>query len=156
MLKKILGVVAGYLVMAVFVFVTFGITFMILGTEGSFQSGSYEVSGAWIVASIVLSFIAAILGGLTCYAIGKSFAASIVLAGIVLIFGILMAIPTLADVDEEALVRGGDVAMMDAMQAAHQPAWLAFLNPLIGAAGVVIGARLRKKPASGEPTAAPA
>lgn len=150
MLKKILGVVAGYLVMAVFVFVTFGITFMILGTEGSFQSGSYEVSAAWIVASIVLGFIGALLGGLTCYLIGKSFTASIVLAGIVLVLGVLMAIPTLSDVDEQALVREGDVAMMDAMQSAHQPAWLAFLNPLIGAAGVIVGARLRRRPEKAE------
>jgi hypothetical protein len=36
----------------------------------------------------------------------------------------------------------GNVA---AMQNARTPAWIMFLNPIIGAAGVLVGSRLRKQ-----------
>ena len=145
MLRTILGVVAGYVVMAAFIFITFSLTYMILGTEGSFQPNSYEVSGAWILASIVLGFAGAVLGGLVSFALGRSRKASMVLAGVVLVLGVAMAIPTLGDVDEQSLVRTGEVAMMEAMQSARQPSWLALLNPLLGTVGVIIGSRLKKE-----------
>jgi uncharacterized membrane protein YeaQ/YmgE (transglycosylase-associated protein family) len=72
MVRKILAVVGGYVVMAVFVFVTFTLTYLTLGTEGSFQPNSFEVSGLWIVASIVLGFIGAVLGGLISITIAMS------------------------------------------------------------------------------------
>jgi cytochrome bd-type quinol oxidase subunit 2 len=145
MVRKVLGVIGGYVVMAAFIFITFSITYLLLGTEGSFQSDSYKVSGIWILASMVLGFIGAVLGGLASIAIGKSRSASMILAGIVLILGVAMAIPTLSQPDEETLVRSGDVAMIDAMQKAHQPPWLALLNPIIGAIGVMIGSCAGKK-----------
>ena len=144
-MRKVLGVIIGYITMAVFVFITFGITYMALGTEGSFRQDSYNVSFAWISASIILGFIGAVLGGWVSMAIGKSRKASMVLAGLVFVLGIAMAFPTLGDIDEQALIRSGEVAMMDAMQKAHQPSWLAFLNPLIGAVGVMTGLRLKKE-----------
>jgi hypothetical protein len=33
---------------------------------------------------------------------------------------------------------------MEAMQNAKQPAWIVLLNPLLGAAGVLVGARLKR------------
>jgi len=56
-----------------------------------------------------------------------------------------VAIPTLSGVDEQALVRAGEVGVMDAMGNAHPPTWLAFLNPLIGAAGIILGSRLKRR-----------
>jgi hypothetical protein len=32
------------------------------------------------------------------------------------------------------------------MQKAQTPAWLCFLNPVLGAAGVMLGARMKKLP----------
>ena len=55
------------------------------------------------------------------------------------------AIPTLSGVDEQALVRVGEVGVMDALLHAYQSPWLAFLNPLIGVAGIVLGARLKQR-----------
>jgi hypothetical protein len=145
MIRKILAVIIGYAAMAVFVFITFSLTYILLGTEGSFQSNSYNVSVFWILASIILGFVGAILGGLISIVIGKSKKASMVLAGLVLILGIVLAIPTLSAVDEESLIRTSEVGMIEAMQSAHQPSWLAFLNPLLGAVGVVVGSRSRKE-----------
>jgi len=144
MMRMIIGVILGYVAMAAFVFITFSVTYMILETEGSFQPNSYEVSVSWIFASIVLGLAGAILGGLTSVSIGRSKGAPKILAGLVLVLGIAMAIPTFSTVDRQPLVRSGEVALMEAMQSAHQPSWLVFINPLIGAAGVLVGSRLRK------------
>jgi hypothetical protein len=38
--------------------------------------------------------------------------------------------------------RGADVGRFEAMEKARQPGWLALLDPLIGASGVLLGRRL--------------
>ncbi len=144
MLKNILGVIVGYIAMFAFVFITFTGVYFLMGTEGAFQPGSYNVSTMWVLASIVLGFLAAILGGWVCAAITKNQKAAMALAGLVLVLGVLLAIPTLSQ--EAGGVRTGDVDNMTAMNSARQPSWLAFLNPLIGAAGVMLGAKLKKSP----------
>jgi hypothetical protein len=145
MVKNILGVVVGYIAMAVFVFATFSIAYLLLGAECSFQPNSYNVSAWWIIISIVLSIGGAILGGFVCATIASSGTAPKVLAGIVLVLGIALAIPTLSDNPDRPTVRSGDVGNMEAMQSAHQPTWLAFLTPLIGATGVMMGSCMKKR-----------
>ncbi len=125
-----------------FVFVTFSLMYLILGTDDAFQPGSYDVSGGWVLGSIVLGLLAAIAGGRACTAIARKAGTPKVLALAVLVLGILMAIPVLTG-GGEAMMREGEVAMMDAFSQARQPAWIALLNPFIGAIGVLIGARLK-------------
>jgi hypothetical protein len=43
------------------------------------------------------------------------------------------------------LVRVGDVPMMEAMQKAQEPDWAPFALPFIGAAGVLIGGKLKRR-----------
>jgi hypothetical protein len=130
MVKSIVGVVVGYLSMAVFVFVTFSITYLAMGADSAFQAGSYDVSTLWIVVSFVLSVVAAAVGGFVCAAIAKNMTACYVLAGIVLVLGLLMAIPVLTSGYEGMPeVRDGSVGNFEAMQYARQPAWIALLNP---------------------------
>ena len=146
MARNIIGVIVGYIVMALFIFISFTILYAILGTENSFQPGSFEVSGTWIVFSFLLGIVAALLGGLTCILISKNQKAVLALAGIVLILGLIMAIPTLSGPESsEVMIRSGDVGGMDAMQKAITPSWISFLNPIIGAVFVYLGARLRKE-----------
>jgi hypothetical protein len=45
--------------------------------------------------------------------------------------------------------RTSDVSNMEAMQKAKEPAGVALTNPLLGAAGVLVGGRLRRKRAAG-------
>jgi len=141
--RKIAAVVVGYVAMAAFVFVTFTVAFLAMGTEGAFEPQSYEVSATWIISSIVLGLIAAVLGGLICQMIGRDQRTTMVLAGIVLVLGILMAIPTLSQDLSAMNMRTGNITSMEAMQDAYQPPWTAFLNPILGALGVMIGARLK-------------
>ena len=60
---RIIGaVVAGYVVIFVFVFATLMVAYFTMGTERAFQPGSYEVSATGLLVNIVLGLIAAVLG----------------------------------------------------------------------------------------------
>lgn len=138
-LRNILAAIVGYVVMVALVFVTFSIVWMILGADGAFEAGSWDVTGTWIGASILFGFVAAKAGGFVCSKLAASHQAVLILIGIVVTLGIVAAIP---DVTVAAGPRPDDVSMFDAMGSAEQPRWVAWLNPLIGALGVMLGARL--------------
>jgi len=146
MLRLAGGVVVGYLAMALVVFGTFSLAFQLMGPEGAFRPGSYEISAAWAVTSVILGFFAAVAGGWISVTFARSRVAPRVLAGIVVILGVAAAMPALARGDEEPPPRKQTVDATEAMANARQPAWLALLNPLIGVTGVLLGARLRRRP----------
>lgn len=145
MARKVIGVIVGYIVMALFVFLTFTGAYLGLGAEQAFKPGNYNVSLRWIVISVVLGLIAAIIGGYVCALIAKSSRAAQVLAGIVLVLGLLVAIPALTANDPRPNVRPREVPNMQAMQNARSPKWVALLNPIIGAVGVLVGAGIRQQ-----------
>ena len=148
MVRGIVGVVVGYVVMALLIFLTFSITYLGMGANRAFNPGSFEPSLFWIVISFFLSFVAALLGGYTCATIAKSKRAAQVLAGLVFVIGIIVAIPVLTSHDTRPNVRTGDVPNIEAMTKARTPGWVALMNPLIGAVGVIVGAGLRQARAS--------
>lgn len=146
MVRNILGVVLGYVAMFAFIFITFTILYFILGADGSFETGTYEVSTIWIIITFILGLAAAILGGFLCVIISKNHKAALVLAGLVLILGIAMAVPALGDsANEVHEMRNKEVPNMEAMQKAKQPALALLLNPIIGTLGVFAGSKLRKE-----------
>ena len=57
MLRTILGVILGYVAMAVLIFLTFTLAYLTMGSEGAFQPGTYEVTALWLVVSFVLSLV---------------------------------------------------------------------------------------------------
>ena len=142
MLRVIAAVILGYIVMAVFVMATFSLAYVAMGADGAFHPGSYEVSTPWLAISIALGAVAALLGGLVCVRVGRGMRAPQVLAGLVLVLGMLLALLALR-ASPAAGPRAGAVSNMEAMQKAKQPTWISLLNPLIGAAGVMAGASLR-------------
>jgi len=145
MTKKILGVVAGYIAMAAFIFLTFTVLYLLLGADGAFEPGNYNVSTTWLVLSFLLGLIAAIIGGFVCVLIARNRKVAMWLAGIVLVLGFVLAIPALGESDDERnKVRDGEVSNTEAMQNAKQPPLALILNPLIGAIGVIAGSRLKK------------
>ena len=145
MVRNILGVVLGYVAMFAFVFISFTVLYLILGADGSFESGTYEVSIVWVIISFIFGLAAAVLGGYLCVLISKNNKAVLVLAALVLIFGIAMAIPALGEsADDVYEMRKNDVSNMEAMQNAKQPAYMLILNPIIGALGVFAGSKLKK------------
>jgi lysylphosphatidylglycerol synthetase-like protein (DUF2156 family) len=147
MARTIGSVILGYLVMVIVVFATFSLAFQAMGVDRAYQAGTYEVSGLWIVVSIILGIVAAILGGFACARVAHSPAAPRALAAVVLIIGLGMAVAAMAGAgaDDRPAVRPAEVSNIEAMRNSRTPIWLQFLNPLIGAAGVLYGAGLARK-----------
>ena len=143
MIRTIAGVVLGYIAMALLVFLLFSAAYLALGTDNVFLPGSYQVSLLWVALSIVVSFAAALVGGYVAAAVSRGTRAALVLACIVLILGVIVAIPALGQPDPGP--RAGDVGNIAAMMSARLPSWLLFLNPVIQAVGILVGSRLRRR-----------
>ena len=68
-----------------------------------------------------------------------------VLMGLVLVLGIIFAIPAfMAPPEAATTVRPDEVPLMEAMSTGQQPAWLALLNPLLGVVGVFVGGLVQR------------
>jgi len=152
MARAILGVIVGYVAMAALVFITFTLAYLAMGADGAFKPGTYDVTALWLAVSFALSVVGALLGGFVCAAVAKGPKAPVALVGIVFVLGLVFAVATvMAPEDPTPKVRQGDVGNLEAMQGAKQPVWVAFLNPLIGTAGVLAGVRLKRR-GGGSPT----
>jgi ABC-type antimicrobial peptide transport system permease subunit len=136
------SVIVGYLVTFGVVFVTFSGAYLAIGPDRAFQPGTYDVSMLWGGLSIVLGFVAAVIGGMVCAMIAKDPRGPKWLAVLVLVLGLAFAYPVLrqAPVSEP---RTAGVGNMEAMGKARQPPWAALLNPVIGVLGVMVGGRRR-------------
>lgn len=145
MLKSIVGVVVGYIVMFMFASAAFAGAYFGLGVDRVFEPDSYAISTIWIALLIAIAFLGGLLGGLTCAAISKSHTACVVFAVLVFAVGVLIALPTVMK-EHTAVVRSGDVTSLQAMQLAQPPSWLCFLNPALGAVGILMAARRTKHP----------
>ncbi len=139
----VLGAVAGYLVMVIFILATFAGAFPLLGMDRLFAPGTYEASMGWIALSFVLGFAGALLGGWVAASVGGKSRAVPVLAGLVLVFGIMSAIAAQSEAEPRGGLRGPDPTMSDAMNHARQPTWITLVTPLLGVAGVLVGGRRR-------------
>lgn len=145
MVRAILGVILGYVVMFTGVFTTFSAAYLAMGADGAFQPGSYDVTVSWIVVSVVLGLAAAVAGGWVCAVVSRGGRAPQALVALVVVLGLAMALPVITgSAPEGPKVRSSGVGNMEAMQHANQPKWITVVNPLIGAAGVMLGARLRR------------
>ena len=148
MLRSALGVIVGYIVMFILQVASFMTIYTLMGTNWSFKLASYRASTRWTVMQFGVILVTAIIAGLVCAAIAKGGKATLALAAVVLVLGLALASASTAlqpaDTHE---VRTGDVSNMEAMSKARHPAWVVFLGPFIGAVGVVIGGKLKKRPA---------
>jgi hypothetical protein len=148
MLKTIGAVVLGYVVIFVIVFLLFSAAYLAMGADRAFRPQSYEVSNLWIAISLILSLLAAVVGGAVAFRVGRSDKAVVGLAVLVVVLGILMALPTLMGPPSgEPEIRTAAVGNLEAMNNAKPPTWMNFMNPILGAVGVLVGGRLRKRPA---------
>jgi hypothetical protein len=144
MLKSILAIIASYVVMFIFLFAAFTGCYFALGAEGTFQTDSYEVTTVWIALTVVVCLLAGIIGGFLCAAISKSKRTCQIFAFIVFFIGLLACyIPAMKRNPDAPNVRAGEVSNREAMRLAVSPLWLHLLTPVVSAAGVLLGARLK-------------
>ena len=142
MLRAALAVIAGYLTIFVVVFAGLTLGYLALGADRAFRPDSYEVSLLWIKGWAVVSFAAAIVGGIVCAAIARTRTPVVVLVALVLVLGAGQAIGVAAAPkrEPESLVRPPDATFADTLGAAHSPLWVAMVTPVLGAVGVIAGA----------------
>jgi hypothetical protein len=148
-MKQIIGAaIAGYVSIIVLVFGSLSLAYAVLGPDGAFQPASFEVTPTWIAVSMVLSAIAATIGGIVTVAAHDHRSSVTLLSAMVLIFGLLTAVQVLnAPDDPGERMRLARVTNFEAMMRARQPSWLTIVNPLLGVAGVLFGAAIRRRPA---------
>ncbi|MEE8134368.1 MAG: hypothetical protein V3T56_04895 [Gemmatimonadales bacterium] len=137
------AVLAGYAVMFVGVMGLMSVAWIGLGADRAFLPDSWDITMSWILISLVVGIIAAVAGGYVCIAIGKDPVAIMWLLTLVLVLGFGIAILQVFGPEVPMRVRPANVSMGDAMSGAQQPLWLAFLNPILGIIGILLGARMR-------------
>ena len=145
MLRSILAIIASYVVMFIFFFAAFTGCYLALGAEGTFQADSYEVSTVWIALTVVVCLLGGMIGGFVCAAISKSKRTCQVFAFIVFFLGLLACIPAMKRSPDAPNVRAGEVSNLEAMRLAVSPIWLHLLTPVVSAAAVLLGARMKAR-----------
>jgi hypothetical protein len=145
MARTIIGVIVGYAAMFILNFCGFVTLYAVLGPEQSFEPGLYLASTKWIAMTFVILLITGTIAGLICALIAKGGRAPLALAIVVVVLGVLLAVPAMmkANVNSK-LVRGGDVPSMQAAQLAYWPIWCPFTFPFISAIGVIVGGKLKR------------
>lgn len=146
MVRSVLGVIGGYILMLALQVATFMLVYTVVGANWSFKPRTYQASTRWTLMQFAVILVTAAIAGFVCALISKSGKATLALAGVVLLLGLVLASAKVmtqpADPHE---VRFGPVSNMEAMQKARHPSWVIFLGPFIGAAGVVIGGKLKRQ-----------
>jgi hypothetical protein len=149
MFRKVLAVIAGYVAMFLVVFLGLTAAFLAMGSDRAFQAQSYEVTPVWLVVMFIVSALAALVGGWVAANISPHRKTVLALAGVVVVLGILSAIPALTATAAPA-AREGDVPNLEAMMNARQPAWVALALPVVGAVGAWLGGQRRLSRGSAE------
>jgi hypothetical protein len=120
--------------------------YAIIGPDHAFKPRSYLASNRWVAISLVLIFVSAVIAGLVCAAIAKGGRAPLALAAVVVVLGLLFAIPAVKKAKDNAgLARVGEVSQMEAAEKAYWPIWAPFTFPFLSAVGVLVGGRLKKR-----------
>ena len=138
MLRNILAAIVGYIAIVAVLFALSSLVWLALGPSGAFQPGTWEVSGGWVLFSVVLGFVGAYIGGRVCARVAHDATGAPILIAMMIVLGVVSA---LMPVEVAAGPRPDDVSMLEATMSASQPAWLPWLNPLIGVVGVWLGSR---------------
>ncbi len=152
MLRAILSVIIGYVASVVWVTITMTVAWFALGTDFAYIEGTYETTISWSVIMLVLGAIGAVIAGLVVASIARTATPVKVLAGIVLVLGLVMAVyyqvgDATADEAGQA-VPVEELTMWEAATVAQPPAWYSYGIPIVGCAGIIIGGRMRRRSAS--------
>ena len=149
MLKSILAIIVSYVAMFVIFMAIFTCLYFLLGVERVFQADSYEISMLWIALTVVIGLLVSIFAGFLCAAISKSWRTCQVFALIIFVLALIQCVSALRRNNPDAPnIRAGEVGMFDAMSLAVAPMWLHFVNPILSGAGVLIGARIKRRDAA--------
>jgi len=145
MLKSIVAIIVSYIVMFVLFMAIFVGCYFALGVERVFQPDSYEVSTLWIILTLVIALLVTMFAGYLCAAISKNWRACQVFALIVFLLALWQCFTGMKRDSEGPNVRAGDVTYLEAISHAVTPMWLHFVNPIVNGAGILLGARMKRR-----------
>ena len=145
MLRGVLGVIVAFILLGILQVAGFMTVYALMGADWSFKPASYQPSTRWTAMQFVMILITSIIAGLICAVIAKGGKAPLVLATVVLVLGLGVALLRTVLRPDTHEVRIGSVSQKDARDKARHPMWVVFLGPVIGAVGVVIGGKLRRR-----------
>ena len=137
MVRAILGVLVGYILMAIVVIVLFVGLWFALGVDGVLEPGQFKGTMPLNIGAPLISILGALLGGFVCAKISRSRKAVMVFASIVLVLGLVAAYFTLQK--PEPGPRPPGLSVVDAIKQGREPNWYALLNPFLGAGGILLG-----------------
>jgi hypothetical protein len=133
---------AGYVLMFVVLFTTLTAMYFGLGSEQTFLPGSYAVTPLWMALFCFVQFDSGLVAGVLVSKLSRDRRVPLVLAGITMVLGILMALPALVGTVPAEVPRTGSVTNIDAMMQAQTPLWIQLIAPALAALGVSAGAML--------------
>lgn len=146
MVRSIIAVVVSYISMFLLNFLGFVGLYTIIGPGNAFKPRSFLASNRWIAMAFAIILVTGIIAGLICAAISRGRKATLALAGLILVVGLLMAIPAVAKSRANAgMARVGDVPAMEAAEKAYWPIWAPFTFPFVSAIGALVGGKLKKR-----------
>ena len=112
------------------------------GSERTFLPGSYAVSPLWIAVFCFFQFDSGMVAGVVVSKLSCDRKVPRLLAGMALLFGMLMALPAVQSTVPRAMPRAGSLTNMQAMMQAQTPVWIRLIAPALAALGVMAGATL--------------
>jgi hypothetical protein len=146
MVRSVLGVILGYLLMFALQFAAFMTIYTVMGADWSFKPRSYHASTRWTLMQFTLVLVTAAIAGLICALIAKGGRAPLVLAIVIVVIGFTLgALHIATQPADTGEVRGPNVPNLEAMTKARHPTWVIFLDPVIGAVGVIAGGKLKRR-----------
>ncbi|MGZ5482651.1 MAG: hypothetical protein ACXWID_11775 [Pyrinomonadaceae bacterium] len=146
MVRSIIAVIVSYIAMFALNFLGFVGLYAIVGPSHAFKPRLYLASNRWILMGVAVMFVSGIIAGLICAAIARGRKATLALAGLILVVGLLLAIPAVMKSRANAgMVRVGDVTSMEAMEKASWPVWAPLVFPFVSAVGALVGGKLKKR-----------
>jgi hypothetical protein len=164
MLRTVAAILLGYAAIFLVVASSFTLLWMGMGQERAFHPGTTQVTFAWILATLPLNLVAALLGGYVAAMVdrGRPRFAAAGLAVVILVLGVGAAVSrTLADAPASPVAPPqAGMGAFEAATLAIQPLWVAWVLPLVGAVGAWYGGRFRARQMGGRgpagvPAAAP-
>lgn len=138
MLRSIIAVVVTYILMSVLIIGTFMGLWFGMGPNRLLEPGSFQGNLFFTIAAPAITVIVGLFGGWMCATISRGRTPVIVLAGVVLVLGLLTAAVTLQK-PFPADPRDPNMTMAQLMEVGREPTWLAIFNPIGGAAAVLLG-----------------
>ncbi|MCE7974635.1 MAG: hypothetical protein DYG92_10005 [Leptolyngbya sp. PLA1] len=138
MVRSIVAVVVAYVVMTVVVMGAFAGMWFGLGPDRLLQPGSFKGTMLISIAAPSITVVSGLLGGWLCAKMARGRGPVMALAGVVLVLGLLTAYFTLQK-PYPADPRPAGMTLAEMMEVGREPTWVAISNPILGAAGVLIG-----------------